>query len=366
MRHDTRIRVQNYTLPTALASTCCPHRPQLWDRSAHKNSPGSSVRVLVAGDWQGAVAPPADFIQRSNGIANDDQHSNPEHWPFTRSSSGSPRGTGSGILQFSRARLWQQRVSNWRQGCEIHTPVCEPDYPEAFLASLPQAPENFNAEDLADMFHEWQSPSYRLSDELRQRGEELTELEVVVWDAVQTLHKQFRNGMAVSFRAIQRIAFRYHFDVVQGVKLRKVANRLHGRGLCKISHSTFRLLKHSGPERTKATPSKLERLTTDPMQGALLTACDCCTGTGFKNRNVVARAAVKSLMLARFNITKNEFNKLARELITAEVLEEIQSKGTTAFRLTPSAEIALKGKVKTLEEATAEESCYCCTAIFWT
>lgn len=77
------------------------------------------------------------------------------------------------------------------------------------------------------------------------------------------------------------------------------------------------------------------------MQQEFLQACVNCCGTGFRNRNVAARAAVKSLMLARFNLTRREFNKLAQELLTAGVIEEIPSKGTTAFRLTMSAEKVL-------------------------
>lgn len=82
------------------------------------------------------------------------------------------------------------------------------------------------------------------------------------------------------------------------------------------------------------------------MEHEVLVACKKCCGVGFKtNRNVSARAAVQSLMFEKFRLTRRQFKKLVRGLIITGVLEEVPSKGTTAFRLTESATAVLKGRI---------------------
>jgi len=64
-------------------------------------------------------------------------------------------------------------------------------------------------------------------------------------------------------------------------------------------------------------------------------------------------AAVRSLMIARHGLPKVEFTRLVEELIAANILEEVASKGSTALRLTAGSRLVMSDDAEALEQAMA-------------
>lgn len=187
---------------------------------------------------------------------------------------------------------------------------------------------------------------YSLAEDIRRAGHELSHIEGLLLDVAQTLNKKFKRGLpAVPLRIVKRVLRRYHGDEIASENIEAVADKLVTRGILWRTHRTIQLaLKEFLVETLPSQPSRLERLVDTPMQRAFLTACDDCCGVGFNNGNVAARAAVKSLMMARFDINKTQFNRIARELLGANVIAEVNSKGSTAFMLLSESIRKLKTK----------------------
>jgi len=228
-----------------------------------------------------------------------------------------------------------------------------PKYSTAFLASLFKHPDSYSPEDLAEMWVQWQKdhPTYSLnakieaprtheqgfvlSKEIRKRGHALSECQALILDVAQIIHKRFKNGMAVSFRTIKRIIMQYHAGDFSRSDLKHAAQDLRKRDILKVGQG-IRLIEHFGSAQADEGPSGFSKLASDAMQIEVLRACNDCCGVGFRNQNVSPRAAVRSLMMARFPMSGSQFEALAEALTEGDILQEVASKGTTAFRLTQS------------------------------
>ena len=179
---------------------------------------------------------------------------------------------------------------------------------------------------------------YSLSEELREAGHQLSDIEALILDVAQVTHRDFKRGVAVSFRVVKRILRRYHWSLVGGVDLSAAAVKLTKDGILEKTHSTIRLIVPGFVKgRKPSVPLKVQQLVSDPMQRRFLQACNDCCGVGFNNGNVAARAAVWSLMHSRHNVSRQQFSNVVCELTAAKIITEVNSKGSTAFRLLPSA-----------------------------
>lgn len=181
-----------------------------------------------------------------------------------------------------------------------------------------------------------QSTVFRMSDFLREAGEELTELEAAILDVAQTINQRFKHGRPVVFRQLSRVLRRYHGNIVAGQNPRNAAQRLVGRGLCSLDSQTICLTRHCD-RSGKRSSSRYTHLASSEAQELLLLACHHCVGVGFDNRNVASRAAVKALMHARHRVTNKQINKIIHELIESGVIEIHRKKGEDALRLTEEA-----------------------------
>lgn len=184
--------------------------------------------------------------------------------------------------------------------------------------------------------------NFRLSMVLTERGIGLTEQESLILDAAQTLQKKFQHGAAVKLQTVRRVVMQFHRGAMDSPKFRIIVASMVTDGLCEIDGPELRLACQA--KETK--PSRLSRLTTDKMQQDFLQACHDCCGTGFRARNVSAVAAVQALISARFGIQKNDISKLSRALQNADILEVVPSNGSTAYRLTASAERTVNAKIE--------------------
>lgn len=197
-----------------------------------------------------------------------------------------------------------------------------------------------------------------LSSKLRGLGEELSDVEACILDAAQTIHAKFQKGIAVKREQVRRIVMRYHQNLCTNQEFKAAYLGLNKRGLIRIENETFRMFKHFAAD--EKCLSRYACLSEDPRHIEFLIACnDCCGIAWDTGRNVSARSAVQSVIKARYEWTKPVFKKQVKRLIALGVIEEVASKGTTAFRLTVHATETLGNRkrkpVEPMPEVEREE-----------
>lgn len=184
-----------------------------------------------------------------------------------------------------------------------------------------------------------------VSDRLRDRGEQLTELEAIILDACQTLHRKFRHGETVSTKQAQRVVMKYHPGMATCAEFKAAVAGLSKRRLCLLEPEGFRLVNHFGAPQEPLSQSRFAALTREDRLIQVLIACDHCVGVGFDTaQNVSQRSAVAALCRARHGLSNFEFKKRIKLLKDTSILEEVTSKGAAAFRLTIEACVRMRAR----------------------
>ena len=193
---------------------------------------------------------------------------------------------------------------------------------------------------------ERETPSHDLvSDRLRDRGEQLTELEAIILDVCQTLHRKFRHGQTVSTKQAQRVVMKYHPGMATCAEFKQAVAGMSKRRLCLLEPEGFRLVNHFGGPREPLAQSRFAVLTNEDRLIEVLIACHHCVGVGFDTaQNVCQRSAVGALCRARHGLSNTGFKKRIKQLKAMGVLEEVSSKGSTAFRLTIEASQTMRAR----------------------